>query len=129
VRDAELDQLPVELRGLILPLLEGVEGVVLLLVPVELGVQAVEGVIPLPGPALQILPSTDNVREDEGLEELKRGRNKGKTTKPDEKSLTRKMRHGGPPWIHSASFSTRLSKAPWSLNSCHSACSAWALAK
>jgi hypothetical protein len=78
VRDAELDQLPVELRGLILPLLEGAEGVVLLLVPVELGVQAVEGVIPLPGPALQILPSTDNVREDEGLEELKRGRNKGK---------------------------------------------------
>jgi hypothetical protein len=33
-------------------------------VPVELGVQAVEGAVPLPGPALQILPPTDKARED-----------------------------------------------------------------
>jgi hypothetical protein len=42
-------------------------------VPVELGVQAVEGVIPLPGPAPQILPPTDKGREDEGQEEPKYG--------------------------------------------------------
>jgi hypothetical protein len=47
-------------------------------VPVELGVQAVEGVVPLPGPTLQILPPTDKAREDEGQEECKRERNKGK---------------------------------------------------
>jgi hypothetical protein len=35
-------------------------------VPIELGVQAVEGVIPLPDPALQILSPTDKAREDEG---------------------------------------------------------------
>jgi hypothetical protein len=35
----------------------------------------------------------------------------------------------GPPWIRSASFSARLSEAPWSRNSCHSACSAWSLVK
>jgi hypothetical protein len=42
-------------------------------VPVELGVQAVEGVVPLPGPVLQILPSTCKAREDEGQEEPKYG--------------------------------------------------------
>jgi hypothetical protein len=52
---------------------EGVEGVVLPPVPVEVGVQAVEGVIPLPGPAPQILPPTDKGREDEGQEEPKYG--------------------------------------------------------
>jgi hypothetical protein len=47
---------------------EGVESVVLPLVPVEIDVQAVEGVVPLPGPTLQILPPTDKAREDEGQE-------------------------------------------------------------
>jgi hypothetical protein len=60
---------------------EGVEGVLLPPVPVELGVQAVEGVVPLSGPTLQILPPTDKARENEGQEELKRGRNKGKNHK------------------------------------------------
>jgi hypothetical protein len=53
-------------------------GVVLPPVPVELDVQAVEGVVPLPGSTLQILPPTDKAREDEGQEELKRRGNKGK---------------------------------------------------
>jgi hypothetical protein len=44
----------------------------------------VEGVVPLPGPALQILPPTDEAREDEGREEFKRGTNKGKNTKHGE---------------------------------------------
>jgi hypothetical protein len=57
---------------------EGVEGVVLPPVPVELGIQAVESVVPLLDPTLQILPPTDKEREDEGQEQLKRGGNKGK---------------------------------------------------
>jgi hypothetical protein len=57
---------------------EGVEGVVLPPVPVELGIQAVKGVVPLPGLALQILPPTGKARADGGREECKRGRNKGK---------------------------------------------------
>jgi hypothetical protein len=57
------------LRRLVLQGLdEGVEGFVLPRVPVELGIQAVEGVVPLPGPTLQILPPTDKAREDEGQE-------------------------------------------------------------
>jgi hypothetical protein len=38
-------------------------------------------------------------------------------------------RHAGPAWIHNASFSVLLSEAPWSRNSCHNACSAWASLK
>jgi hypothetical protein len=37
-------------------------------VPVEIGVEAVEGVVPLPGPALQILPLTGKARR-EGVRE------------------------------------------------------------
>jgi hypothetical protein len=100
------------------------------LVPVELSIQAVEGVVPLPGTTLQILPPTGKAREDGGQEKHRRRRNKGKkTTKPGEKSLTWKTRHVGPPWIRSASFSAGFSKAPWSWNSCHNTYSAWALAK
>jgi hypothetical protein len=47
-------------------------------IPIELGVEAVEGVVPLLGPTLHILPPTDKAREDEGQEKLKRGRSKGK---------------------------------------------------
>jgi hypothetical protein len=34
------------------------------------------------------MPPTDKVREDEGQEELKRGRNKGKNHETNENSLT-----------------------------------------
>jgi hypothetical protein len=37
-------------------------------VPVEIGIEAVEGVVPLPGPALQILPPTGKAR-GEGVKE------------------------------------------------------------
>jgi hypothetical protein len=37
-------------------------------VPVEIGAEAVEGVVPLPGPALQILPPTGKAR-GEGVRE------------------------------------------------------------
>jgi hypothetical protein len=43
---------------------EGVDGVVLPPVLAEIGVEAVKGVIYLPGPALQILPPTGKARED-----------------------------------------------------------------
>jgi hypothetical protein len=46
-------------------------------VPVEIGVKAVEGVVPLPGVALQILPPTskargEGVRESIDVEESRR---------------------------------------------------------
>jgi hypothetical protein len=40
----------------------GVNGLVLPPVPVKVGVEAVKGVVPLPGPALQILPPTGKAR-------------------------------------------------------------------
>jgi hypothetical protein len=43
---------------------EGVEGIVLPSVLAEIGVEAVEGVVSLPGPALQVLPLTGKARED-----------------------------------------------------------------
>jgi hypothetical protein len=56
---------------------ESVDGVVLPPVPVELVIQAIEGVVPLPSTTLQILP-TSEAREDGGQEKQKRGRSKGK---------------------------------------------------
>jgi hypothetical protein len=53
---------------------EGVKGVVLPPVLAEIGVEAVEGVVSLPGPALQILPPTGKAREDRGQGEHERGR-------------------------------------------------------
>jgi hypothetical protein len=53
----------------------------------------------------------------------------GKTAKPGKKSQTWKMHHPGLPWIRSDSFSARLSETPWSRNSCHGTCSAWASLK
>jgi hypothetical protein len=55
---------------------EGVEGVVLPPVPVEIGIKVVDGVVPLPGPALQILPPTgkarEGIRESTNVEESSR---------------------------------------------------------
>jgi hypothetical protein len=56
---------------------EGVEGVVLPPVPVEVGVEAFEGVVSLPDPVLQILPPTcdargEGVRENTNEKESKR---------------------------------------------------------
>jgi hypothetical protein len=48
---------------------------------------------------------------------------------PHETQLTWKTRHAGPLWIRNASFSARLSEAPWSQSSCQSPCSAWASTK
>jgi hypothetical protein len=48
-------------------------------------------------------------------------------------NLTRKTHMENPPhgtpWIRSASFSVLLTEAPWSQNTCHSTCSAWASSK
>jgi hypothetical protein len=46
-----------------------------------------------------------------------------------QKTLTSKSRIEGPPWIRSASDSALLIETPWSRNSCHNACSAWASLK
>jgi hypothetical protein len=81
-------------------------------VPVEIGVEAVEGVVPLLGPALQILLPTGKAR-GEGVKESTNAAGE-ETTKSDEKPLTWKTCHTGPLWIRSASFSARLSEAPWS---------------
>jgi hypothetical protein len=72
------------------------------LVPVEIGVEAVEGVVPLPGPALQILPPTGKARGEGVREARTRKKAGGETTKSDEKPLTWKTHHAGPLWIRSA---------------------------
>jgi hypothetical protein len=65
-------------------------------VPVEIGIEAVEGIVPLPGPALQILPPTGKAR-GEGVKESTNAEESGEeTTKSDEEALTWKTRHAGP---------------------------------
>jgi hypothetical protein len=91
---------------------------------VEVGIKAVEGDVPLPGPALQLLPPTSiargaGVRKDTNEEKAGEG-----IAKLHETQLTWKARHVGPLWIHNASFSTCLSEALWSLSSSQSPCSA-----
>jgi hypothetical protein len=103
---------------------EGLQSLVLSLVPVEISVEAIEGVVPLASPALQLLPPTSgagrvSVRKNANTEKAREG-----ISKLHEEQLTWKMRHAGPLWICSASFSARLSKAPWSRSSSQSPCSA-----
>jgi hypothetical protein len=77
------------------------------------------------------MSQVDKAREERSQEKHTRGRDKrGRDSKiQTEKTCTWKIRHAGPPWIRSASFNMLLSEAPWSQNSCHSACSAWASLK
>jgi hypothetical protein len=103
---------------------EGVQGLVLPQVPLKVGVEAVEGIVSLPGPSLQLLPPTSEarrvgVRKNTNAEKARKG-----TSKPHETQLTWKTRHAGPLWIRNASFSARWSEAPWSGSSCQSPCSA-----
>jgi hypothetical protein len=100
------------------------QGFVLPPVPAELGVEAVEGDIPLPGPALQLLPPTSRAREAGIRKEPNEGKAGGRIAKLHGIQLTWKVRHARPPWIHNASFSARLSEAPWSRSSSQSHCSA-----
>jgi hypothetical protein len=69
----------------------------------------VKSVAPLPGPTLQILPRRVRRKKTGSGGVQMQEKQREKTTKPVEKSLTRKMRHVGPPWICSASFSAQLS--------------------
>jgi hypothetical protein len=80
---------------------------------VKVGVEAVEGVVPLLGPALQILSPTGKTR-GEGVRKGKNVKKSagGETTRFDEIQLTWNTRHAGPLWICSASFSAQLSEAP-----------------
>jgi hypothetical protein len=91
---------------------------------VEVGVKAVEGDVSLPGLTLQFLPPTirargAGVRKDTNEEKAGEG-----IAKLHETQLTWKTRYAGPLWIHNASFSARLSEAPWSGSSSQSPCSA-----
>jgi hypothetical protein len=79
---------------------------------VKVGVEAVEGVVPLSSPALQLLPPTSKarragVRKNTNVKRVGEG-----TAKLHETQLTWKTCHAGPLWIRNASFSARLSEAP-----------------
>jgi hypothetical protein len=79
---------------------------------VKVGIEAVEGVIFLPGPAFQLLPPTSKARRA-GVRKSTNTRRAGEgTAKLDETQLTWKTRHAGPLWIRNASFHAWLSKAP-----------------
>jgi hypothetical protein len=96
---------------------KGLQGLVLPTVPAVIGVEAVEDGVPLPGPALQLLPPTSRARSAG----VRKDTNKEKTgegiAKPHKIQLTWKARHVGPLWIRSASFNARLSEASWSRSS------------
>jgi hypothetical protein len=84
----------------------------------------VEDDVPLPGPALQLLPPTSrvrgaSVRKDTNGEKAGEG-----IAKLHETQLTWKALHAGLLWINNASFNAQLSEAPWSQNSSQSPYSA-----
>jgi hypothetical protein len=91
---------------------EGVQGLVLPPVLVKVGVQVVEGIVSLPGPALQLLPPTSKARRADVRKIMNTKRTEERTAKPDGTQPTWKTHHAGPLWIRSASFSARLSEAP-----------------
>jgi hypothetical protein len=86
---------------------EGVDGVVLPPVPTEIDVEAVEGVVSLPGLELQILPPTGKAREDGGQGKHEHGRKQEKKPRNLAENLTWKTRHAEPLWIRNASFNAR----------------------
>jgi hypothetical protein len=108
---------------------ESVQGIVLVPVPVVLGAQLIETVVPLSSPALQLLSAANKVREKAKSGNARAQRRQGKTLNSTMRTRTLKICHAGPAWIRRASFNALLSEAPWSQNSCHSACSAWASLK
>jgi hypothetical protein len=78
----------------------------------KVGIEAVEDVISLPGPALQLLPPTSKARRA-GVRKNTNAKKAGEEiATPHETQLTWKMRHTGPLWIRYGSFSARLSEAP-----------------
>jgi hypothetical protein len=78
---------------------------------VKVGVEAVEGVVPLPSPALQLLPPTSKARRASVRKSTNAKKAGEGTATLDETQLTWKTRHAGPLWIHSASFNALLSEA------------------
>jgi hypothetical protein len=71
---------------------------------VKVGVKAVEGVVSLSGPALQLLPPTSKARRV-GVRKSTNARRVGeRTVKLHETQLTWKTRHAGLQWIRNASF-------------------------
>jgi hypothetical protein len=79
---------------------------------VKFGIEAVEGIVPLPSLVLQLLPPTSEARRT-GVRKSTNAKRAGeRTAKPDRTQLTWKTRHAGPLWIRNALFIARLSKAP-----------------
>jgi hypothetical protein len=93
---------------------ESVQGVVLIPVPVVLGAQLIEAVIPPSSPALQLLSTADKVREEAKLGNAWTQKRQGKTSNSTMRTRTLKIYHAGPAWIHRASFNALLSEALWS---------------
>jgi hypothetical protein len=86
-------------------------------------------VVPCLSPTLQLLRIA--VKDTEESKIRKRPSTKKMMSKPRvrRKTLTSKSRIEGPPWIRSTSVSALWIETPWSRNSCHSTCSAWASLK
>jgi hypothetical protein len=108
---------------------ESVQGVVLVSVPVALGAQLIEAVIPLSSPALRLLPTVNEMREKAESGNARAQKQQEDTSNSTMRTCTLKICHAGPAWIRRASFNALLSEAPWSRNSYHSACLAWASLK
>jgi hypothetical protein len=88
----------------------------------ELGAHLVEGAVPVVGAELQLLPSADETHEchtEKTNTKMTRSKKKSGNLAGQHRR-TWKTCHAGPLWIRSASFSARLSEAPWPRNSSHS---------
>jgi hypothetical protein len=74
---------------------------------VKVGVEAVEGVVSLLCPALQLLPPTSKARRAGVKKNMNAEKAGDGTAKLNETKLTWKTRHAGSLWIRNTSFSTR----------------------
>jgi hypothetical protein len=83
-------------------------------VPVALGDQLIEVVIPLSSPALQLLSTADKVQEEAKSGNARTQKRRGKTSNSTMRTRTLKICHAGPAWIRRASFNALLSEAAWS---------------
>jgi hypothetical protein len=86
-----------------------VQAVVLVLVPVALGAQLIEAVIPLSSPTLQLLSAVNKMREKVESGDVRTQRQQKEASNLTMRACTLKICHAGPAWICRASFNTLLS--------------------
>jgi hypothetical protein len=108
---------------------ESVQSVILVPIPIALGAQPIEAVVPPSGAALKLLSTMNETWEKARSENARAQNRQEKTSSSTPKARTLKICHAELAWIRRASSRALLSEAPWSRNSCHRACSAWASLK